>query len=191
MNRFADRRARRGASALELALALPMLLGFILATVDLGRYVGNIQRASAAAASVADLASQAELFTNQRDPDKVTTGKEVGVLNIAAREVAAPLDLFKNGVVIVTVLANPEGNGVSQTWQCRWGRTDVASRVGPTTPQGVTLGRGEAAVYAEVVYRFKPFVLSASLLGLDQDSDYHAISVRRPRLTGPKMVPTC
>lgn len=181
-------RRRRGASVLELALALPILLGMILATVDLGRFVTGTQRAAAAAAAAADLASQAETFEDQPDPDKVVSGREFGVVNVAAREVARPLALFDAGAVIVTVVSSRDGAANTVAWRRRWGRTDIASAVGPGAMRGVTLGKGEGAVFAEVGYRFEPFVLSGALLGLDGDRDFHAIAVRRPRLVGPTLV---
>lgn len=182
-------RSRRGASALELAFALPMLLAIMLGAIDLGRYVADAQRAAGAAAAVADLAGQTEKFTNEPDPDKIMTGQELGVLNAAAREVARPLALFADGAVIVTVLSNPDGRGTRLEWTSRWGRSDIKSGISPESTKGVTILQGEAAVYAEVGFRFRPFLLSGGLLGLDRTYEYRTFSVRRPRLTGPVLVP--
>ena len=169
-------------------MVTPILLGFILAVVDIGRYVTDIQRVAAAAAAVADLASQTEEFENAPNPDEVESGRETGVLNVAAREVAAPLDLFAQGAVIVTLVGNPSGRGPERVWSSRWGRADIVSKVGPTSTGGVTLGAGEAAVYAEVAYRFRPFILSGRLFGFEDAWEYRTMSVRRPRLAGPKLV---
>ncbi len=180
-------RSRRGASALELALSLPMLLGFMLAIIDLGRFITDTNRATSAAAAVADLVSQTETFVDAPNPDTVTTGKELGVVNVAAREVATPLSLFTDGAVIITVISN-NGAGPVISWTRRWGRTDINSNVSVTKMRNITLASGEAAVFAEVGYKFHPFLLSGKLLGLDKDQVFSTTAVRRPRLVGPKLV---
>jgi len=188
MSRRHSPRSRRGASALELALSLPMLLGFMLAIIDLGRFISDTNRATSAAAAVADLVSQTESFVDKPNPDTVATGKELGVANIAAREVATPLKLFTDGVVIITVISN-DGAGPVVSWVRRWGRTDINSNVSTSKMRGIVLVKGEAAVFAEVGYKFHPFLLSGKLLGLDEDQIFQTTAVRRPRLTGPKLVP--
>lgn len=187
MNRFEPVRRRttqRGAGALEFALAAPMLLGLLLATVDLGRYLIAVQLATAASAAVADLASQTETFTAEMDPAAVSTGREVAVLAQAAAEVARPIDLTSEGAIIVTVMTN-RGNGPELSWQRRWGRSDVAASTGPGTLRGITIPIGDNAVFAEVAGTFRPWLLSGRLLGLDQGFAYRSVSIRRPRLGGP------
>lgn len=183
------RRARRGAGAVEFALASPLLLAFVLAIVDLSRYVSNAHRVTSAAVAVADLAAQVEQFRDVMDPAAIATGRELAVLKVAATEVARPLDIFDDGgALIVTSVANL-GTGPTVVWRRRWGSDDIASKVGPGTMHGVALAAGEGAVFAEIGYRFRPYVLSGRLLGLDDEETLHALSVRRPRLAGPEIVP--
>jgi hypothetical protein len=177
-------RASRGAGALEFALAAPLLLGLLLATVDLGRYLVAVQLAAASATAVADLASQTEQFTPEMDPAAVTTGREVAVLAKAAAEVARPVDLTTNGAIIVTVMTN-RGNGPEVAWRRRWGRPDIVSAVGPGALRGISIPSGDSAVYAEVTGVFRPWLLSGRLLGLEESFRYQSTSVRRPRLGGP------
>jgi hypothetical protein len=183
-----SRKVRRGASALEFALAVPLLLGFLLAIVDIGRYVLTVQNASSAATAAADLASQTESFTPQMDVAQVVTGREIAVLSMAAAEVARPVDLTADGAVIVTLVANA-GLGPAVSWQRRWGRADIASRVGPGALRGIVIGPGESAVYAEVACNFRPWLLSGRLLGLADTWAFHVVAVRRPRLGGPVILP--
>lgn len=182
------RHPRRGAGALEFAIALPILLGFVLAIIDLGRFVLDLHRITAAAAAAADLGSQVEQFTSGMDPDAVVTGKEIAVLALAARETAAPMDLLANGAVIVTTIANVNGT-TSVVWARRWGRANITSRVSAARLGGITLTPGDAALYAEVAYSFRPFILSGRLLGLNQSGDLLVTAVRRPRLSGPAITP--
>ena len=180
------RRWRRGAGALELAIAAPIILAFVLAIVDLGRYVIDLQRVTGTAASVADFGAQVETFTNVSDPAAVVTGQEVGVLAVTGLETSKPLDLIGQGALIVTTVSN-DGKGAVVAWQRRWGRADVAATVSTSALQGITLQSGEGAVFAEVVYRFRPFLLSGGLLGFKDTWDVRALAVRRPRLSGPKI----
>ncbi len=177
-------RNSRGAGALEFAFAAPLLLGLLLATVDLGRYLVSAQLAAASATAVANLASQTEQFTPEMDPAAVVTGREVAVLAQAAAEVARPVDLTAEGAIIVTVITN-RGNGPEVAWSRRWGRSDIRSVVGPGAMRGVPVPPGDSAVFAEVAGTFRPWLLSGRLLGLDEAFAYRSISVRRPRLGGP------
>lgn len=175
---------RRGAGALEFAIALPVLLAFLLAIADLARFILDLNRLAAAAAAAADLGAQVESFTPQMDPNAVTTGREVAVLALAARESARPMDLLDGGgAVIVTSVANV-GGAPAIAWQRRWGRADIAAQGGPGA-LGLRLAAGEAALYAEAGYQFRPFILSGRLLGLANNQAIVAIAVRRPRLSGP------
>ena len=179
----ARRSRRRGAGALEFALSVPILMGFVLAIVDLGRFVANLHRITSAAAATADIGSQFEDFTAEMDPDKVTTGKEIAVLALAARETARPLELLDEGGLIVTSVANTNGD-IAITWQRRWGRTDFASNVSTSDLRGVTLGNGESVIFAEIVYRFDPYLFSNGFFNLDGAGDVRTTAVRRPRLAG-------
>lgn len=179
----ACRRLQRGAAALEFALVTPLLLGFVFAGLDLASFVGQAQRAAAAAAAAADLATQIDQFTGETAMARVVTGRELGVLALAASEAAKPQPLFDNGTLIVTSFTNT-GNGASILWQQRWGRADLASRVGAGNSGGVTVGSGEGVVVAEVVTRSRPWLFSGGLLGLEE-IEVRRTAVRRPRLAIP------
>jgi hypothetical protein len=171
----------RGGAALEFALAAPLLLGFVLAAIDLGRFVTTAQRVAAAAAAVADLASQVETFSPEMNITNVVTGRELAVLGLAGAEVARPTDVSVDGAIIVTSATN-SGNGAAIAWQRRWGRSDIVSRVSAAS---VPIGPGEGAVFAEVAANVRPWLLAGRLLGLPETQVFRSVAVRRPRLGGP------
>lgn len=175
---------QRGGGALEFALVAPVLLGFVLAGLDLAHYVGEVQRTAAAATAAADLAAQIDSFTPETDVMRVTTGREIAVLALAATEVARPYDLFADGALIVTSVANT-GNGAAVAWQRRWGRAGLAGQVAAGSLGGLTIGNGEGAVYAEVVREVTPWRFTGRLLGLPQTMQLRRVAVRRPRLAMP------
>lgn len=175
---------QRGGAALEFALVVPLLLGFVFAGLDLASFVGQAQRAAAAATAAADLATQIDQFTSETDITRVVTGRELAVLGLAASEAAKPQALFDNGTLIVTSFTN-SGNGASVGWQQRWGRTDLASQVGAGNSGGVSVAVGEGAVVAEVVMRLRPWLFSGGLLGFSEEIEVRRTAVRRPRLAIP------
>ncbi len=175
------RRFHRGGAALEFALVAPLLLGFVLAAIDLGRFVTTAQHVAAAAAAVADLASQVETFSPEMNITRVVTGRELAVLGLAGAEVALPIDVSVDGAVIVTSATN-SGNGAAIAWQRRWGRSDIASGV---SAAAVPIGPGEGAVFAEVAANVRPWLLAGRLLGLPETQVIRSVAVRRPRLGGP------
>lgn len=180
------RARRRGAGGIEFAISAPVIMGFILAAADLGRFVANLHRVTSASAVAADLGSQFETFSSEMDPDKVKTGKEIGVLALAARETALPLDLLGKGGLIVTSMKNVDGV-VTVDWQRRWGRTDFASRISPSAMKGVVLANGESAIYAEIAYRFDPYLLSKKFFKLSGEGDVRTSAVRKARLAGSRI----
>lgn len=185
MNR-SDRSSQRGGSALEFALVAPLLLGFVLAGLDLAAFVGDVQRTAAAATAAADLAAQIDHFTPETDVNRVTTGREIAVLALAASEVARPDDILADGALIVTSIANT-GSGPTVAWQRRWGRNSLASQIGASHSGGLSIAAGEGAVFAEVVRQISPWRFTGRLLGLPPTMQVRRVAVRRPRLAKPEI----
>lgn len=181
-----DHRWQRGGGALEFALVAPLLFGFVLAGIDLATFVGEVQRTAAAATAAADMAAQIDSFTTETDITKVSTGREIAVLALAASEVARPYDLFTDGTLIVTSIANT-GNGPSVAWQRRWGLSSMVSQVGSGNYGGLTIANGEGAVFAEVVRVVSPWRFTGRLLGLPETMLVRRVAMRRPRLASPEI----
>ncbi|WP_353216707.1 TadE/TadG family type IV pilus assembly protein [Sandarakinorhabdus sp.] len=178
------RALKRGGGALEFALVMPILLGFVLAGLDISNLVSEVQRTTSAATAAADLAAQIDRFTPQTDINRVVTGKEIAVLALAAREVARPTDILADGALIVTSVGNT-GAGPAVAWQHRWGRAGIASQIGPGNLNGLTIASGEGAVFAEVEREITPWRFTGRLLGLPQTMVVRRVAVRRPRLAMP------
>ncbi len=178
-----SRRWQGGGSGLEFALALPVLLGFVLAGLDIANLVSQVQRANAAAAAAADLATQIDGFIPETRLDRISTGRELAVLALAATEAARPQNLLTDGTLIVTSVGNT-GSGPAIAWQQRWGRADLASTLG-TGFGGLNIQSGEGVVIAEVAMKVRPWRLTGHLLGLPDELVLRRTAMRRPRLSVP------
>jgi Flp pilus assembly protein TadG len=184
MSRSRQRRFRGGGAALEFALVLPLLLGFVLAGLDLASFVAQVQRASAAASAAADVATQIDKFSPETDIAKIVTGRELAVLALAATEAAHPQPLLTDGAIIITSMANT-GGGPSVAWQRRWGRPELPSLIGSSNTGGLNVAAGEGVIFAEVVCSVRPWLLSGGLFGLPEEIVVRRTAVRRPRLAIP------
>jgi Flp pilus assembly protein TadG len=163
-----------GNIAVEFALAAPVLMLLMLASAELARFVILHQKLDRVATTISDLVSRAE------------TIKESDLTDIfnAAGEVAFPYDLAALGVVIVSSVTNPDGNGATVAWQRSGGGSySGTSQIGgegggATLPDGFEVRQGETAIISEVYYDFTPF-LSALIV---EPKIIYRSAHHRPRL---------
>lgn len=147
---------RSGASLIEMAFAMPILVTLLLGGVEIARYVLLHQKLDRVSSSIADLVSQAETISV---PD---------LQNIfdAAQFVAKPFDLPASGTVIVSSISNPIGSPSTRVnWQKSGaGNIPATSQVGTaggaaTLPAGFTVADGQTIIIAEVFFDYVPWIL--------------------------------
>jgi hypothetical protein len=185
-------RGRHGIAAPEFALIAPLLILALMAMIDLTRLVVTALKLDQVAAGVSDIGTQ---FEELRQGMEVVKGNEVGILFVAAQEVAKPLDLKAYGAVIVTSVANL-GNGPAIMWQqcwsgdacVNWPTSEIGSTVGaaPALPDGFTLRVGESALFAEAYYLLQPYLLSANWFSTDNDERIAVHKMRRMAVFRPR-----
>ena len=177
-------RDRRGIAALELALLAPVLMLLVTATLDVVRYTGLVLTLNRTAANVSDVATQ---FDKLRAGMTVVRGNEVGVLFLAAADVARPVDVMAGGTVIISSVADM-GQGSRVMWQQQQGTVTASSQIGlpgavAALPAGFTQQPGDNAIFTEIFYRFTPFLLSWPWLGSGGSSIVlYTRAVYQPRL---------
>lgn len=147
---------KSGASLIELAFAMPILVTLLLGGVEIARYVLLHQKLDRVSSSISDLVSQAET---------ISIGDLQNIFD-AAQFVAKPFNLPAEGTVIVSSISNPLGGQDSRVnWQESGGGSITAnSQIGTpgssvTLPTGFTLADGQTIIIAEVFYDYVPWIL--------------------------------
>ncbi|GAB6053448.1 pilus assembly protein [Magnetospira thiophila] len=169
---------RRGVLAVEIAFAIPLLLGLILSGVEITRYVLLNQKIERTTMTVADLVSQAETLT----------GAEVDNLFVAGDFVMEPFDINTDGQVIVSSLVGNAG-GATVAWQRTYGGGTGGSRFGTAggsavLPSGFAIESGESVVVAEVFYDYTPMFMGGDLVeGVVGNVQLYNSALFRPRFT--------
>lgn len=148
------RRCAAGNVAVEFALALPVLMMLMLGSAELARFVILHQKVDRVAVTMSDLVARAETISESEMDD----------IFIAAGEVAEPFDLGSLGLVIVSSVVNPDGNGATIAWQRSGGGAySASSQVGveggsATLPAEFDVREGETVIISEVYFDFTPFL---------------------------------
>ena len=172
----------RGVAAVEFALLMPVMILLLVGTVDITRYVSAVLKLERVSTGTADVGTQ---YNQLRDGMTVVKGDEVGMLFLAAEQLAKPLDLTRYGAVVITCVSD-QGNGPRVMWQRRSGRTEAVSEIGTAgglkLPQGFSLRYGDSVLFVEVFYTVHPYLFSIGWLTQDDKSvDLRSVAVYRPR----------
>lgn len=167
-------RCRSGNIATEFALIVPVLLVMMFAAAELGRFIILHQKVDRVAVTMADLVARAETVSESDITD----------IFASASEVARPFDLANLGVVMVSAITNPDGEGPEVAWQRSGaGTLSATSHLGTeggaaTLPTGFAVNEGETAIISEVFFGFQPF-LGERVIGTQT---IYRSAFHRPRL---------
>lgn len=156
--RFRD--DRRGVSAVEFALVLPILLIVVLVGYELSEAVSAYRKTTRTARTVVDLATQ---YSTMGSSDVAT------VLN-ASTQIMAPFDTTTLSIVLTEFSVSAAGLA-TVTWSRALNGTPLAAGAVTVLPAGICLPNS-SIVLARVTYNYTPaigykitgpFVMSSSL----------------------------
>ncbi len=174
---------RKGISAVEFALTLPIWVALLIGTSD-GAYMMLLaQRVDRISYTVTDIVTQQQVVTRQ----------DLNTIMLAAGQLMQPFDFGEDGIVIVTSLYKPQGQPTKICWQhIGGGSLARASKIGamgatPQMPGGLTLNDNENIIVSEVYYAYKPMFINT---GLFQAADIYRVAVYKPRLSSLIAEPT-
>jgi|AGTN01.1.fsa_nt_gi TadE-like protein. len=158
---------RRGVTALETAIVIPVMLLLILGLHEIYMYVRTVALVERAAYSVADIMSRQ---TNALiDCSTSANSLNLGTYVEAARQLASPLTLSRDGAIYMSALKTVNGSSTVM-----WRRHSVTgnsftSFIGPggstatNLPAGVAPeGLGGTLIVVEVFYEYDPFSATRS-----------------------------
>jgi Flp pilus assembly protein TadG len=172
--RFA--KGESGATAIEFALVLPIVVLLLLGCFEVPRFVLVFQRIARTSSGVADLVAQA---------DEPLTANQMKDIYTAAKIMMQPYDVVGNGRIYVSSINNPSGAGVTMTWQTNnAGQVATPSKLGaqgsnPTAkiPAALVPLSNEEVLAAEVYFNYTPVFSSRIYSG----SQLYMIAYTRPR----------
>lgn len=139
-------RDRRGMSAIEFALIVPILLGLYIGTVEIGNAVTVSRRSAAVASTAADLVAQVKTISTSDLQDVVN----------AAGGILTPYSTKPLTVVLTSVVADQNNQG-KVTWS--YANKGASRGVGSAyaLPAGLTQANSSVIV-AEITYAFSPIL---------------------------------
>ena len=162
----------RGVIAVEVAMAVPVILMLVLSGIEVTRYVLLHQKMERTASTMADLVSQSLAMSEG----------ELNALVAAATEVMDPYNLMDDGGLIVSSVTNPLGTTERVSWQRSFGAGTDASRFGTqggvaTLPGSFLVRESENAIGVEVMYDFEPMFA----YGVLEPTTITSMALFRPR----------
>lgn len=144
---------RRGVSAVEFALILPILLILFFGTAEITQGVTVYRKVTITARSLADLIARTTTITNSDMSD----------IFKAATSVVAPFDASNLQIVVSSVAIDANGNATI-AWSDAQNATPHAKNSGVTLPSGLNVPN-RSLIWAEVKYTYTPAVLVSIPLG--------------------------
>ncbi|MCP5368612.1 MAG: pilus assembly protein [Hyphomicrobiales bacterium] len=167
------RRDGRGSIALEMALAVPILVALLFSGIEVTRYVLVNQKIERTSATMSDLVAQARKLSEA----------QIQSLIGAANHVMEPFDIAANGLVVVSSISN-HGSGAIIDWQRTAGGGDGVSKFGaegsnPSLPNGFVVREGENVIVTEVFYNYEPLIAKSVF----EAKTCYNFAVFRPRYT--------
>jgi|ERR1043166_49715 Flp pilus assembly protein TadG len=152
-------RDRRGVSAVEFAMLLPLMITLYLGTVEISQGVAIDRKVTLVTRTIADLTSQAST---------VSTTDMTNIFN-ATTSVMAPYDVSKLKVTISLVTIDSNA-AAKVTWSCTYQGTKRAVNSSVTLPSALQVA-STTMIWSESSYSYKPtigYVVTGTLNLSDQ-----------------------
>lgn len=171
LRRFSS--SKRGGVLIEVGMAAPILVVFLISAFDTARYVLINQKVQRTAMTAADLAARTQTM-DQND---------INNLFAAADEVSRPYTVLDSGRVIVSSVVGQQNGEVRVGWQRIGGTTLNPSRIGnegelAEISEPNMVDNELSVIVAEVFYDFEPI-----FLGIPEAQTLYHQATFRPRLS--------
>jgi Flp pilus assembly protein TadG len=172
-------RDRRGASALEFALLVPLLALLFTGVAEAALYIRSWHRLERVAAETANIASQYETLSSS----------DLATIFEAANTIASPWKAWTTGTdfnartLISLVTGTAAGNVLS--WTCSRGQATLTAQVAgrSSLPNGYVVPANQTLLVVEVISQERRWRLFASsVFATSPDAPMRTYALLRPRL---------
>ncbi len=171
-------KCRRGSVLIEAAIAFPVLIAILLATVEFGQAFTVKRRNAQVASTVADLVAQVSCVTTA---DLQDTSKAAAAIFAPSTYSAAIA-----GLRITSVMQN--ANGAFVDWSYAIGTLGAAAQGGAYALPAGLASEGQAVIIAEASYNFTPAIGKF----LKSAVTFSAKAYNKPRLSASVVLqPSC
>jgi Flp pilus assembly protein TadG len=165
---------KRGVSAIEFAMLLPLMITLYLGTVEISQGVAIDRKVTLTARTLADLASQSQTLTNAQLQDLLKASAAV----MTPYNEPDPTKPSKLGVTITSVNIDAQGNAIV-AWSQTLNGTAHAPGESVTLPAAALAIPNTSLVWSEAKYAYTPtigYVITHTL-------NLHDQMYMRPRLS--------
>lgn len=139
-------RDRRGVSAVEFALIVPLVILLYVGIAEIGNALTIYRRTSSVASTAADLTAQV----------KQVTASDLKDIESASTSIMTPADPTPLKIVLSSVVADQNNNGKVE-WSCASKGAGRAKDSSYALPAGLTQP-DSSVIVAEITYAFTPLV---------------------------------
>ena len=181
------RRDKRGVSAIEFAILLPMLVMFLIGSIEVTFKIWSTQKAEKLAVTLSDVIAQSQTVTSN----------DLAQLTGAVDKIMEPFAFGPDaGKVIITSVYVPQDSTIAKVnWQCAFppsGAFVAASSLGEAgenaqLPSDFTMAPRDNVIVAEVFYKYEPI---AKGMLFDETTVYRR-AMFKPRLGALTTDPGC
>jgi len=174
MQRKTRRGWRSGVAAVEFALTLPIWITLMLGMADAAYFVLVCGKADRIAYTVTNIVTQYTTITKADLKD----------ILLAAPQLMQPVTFGQNGVVVISSIYQPPGQGPIIKWQYTGGGTATqVSQIGSMgsaaqLPNGLTLNDGDNVIVSEVYFNFVPMFVASAIV---PSSSIYRVAIYKPR----------
>lgn len=144
----------KGSILVELALSMPLFMGLLAGTVEVGNYLLLNLKMQHTVISIADLVTRDETINEDVMAD----------IFLAVPQIMAPYDSAANSLMIVSAISQTEDISASIFWQRMGGGSlSASSQFGTegeevTLPEDLTLRDNETILATEIYFSYEPLV---------------------------------
>ena len=163
----------RGVSAIEFALIAPVMVAFLLGSIEVNLLLTADRKVTQLTSTIADLVAQ----------DDVITADEMEDIFIAASTILQPYSPAPLKMRVTSVIMDEDGDA-TVAWSQGKGMTALSPGSSVSTPDGI-LQNNTSVIMAQVTYDYDSLIGSFVNTNIQLDDTFYLRPRRSASVTGP------